>query len=94
MAKVAQGLDRTGAERLAVGGGVAANSELRERLRRLCGEREVALKIPAPRLCTDNAAMIACAARFAQPVPYPDYLAFDAFARRDREAALDHPASR
>jgi N6-L-threonylcarbamoyladenine synthase len=29
-------------------------------------------------LCTDNAAMIASAARYADPVPYPDYLSLDA----------------
>jgi N6-L-threonylcarbamoyladenine synthase len=32
-------------------------------------------------LCTDNAAMIAGAARFATPLPYPDYLSLDAAAR-------------
>jgi N6-L-threonylcarbamoyladenine synthase len=29
-------------------------------------------------LCTDNAAMIASAARYTDPVPYPDYLVLDA----------------
>ena len=37
--------------------------------------------IPARELCTDNAAMIAAAARFTEPVPYPDYLALDAAAQ-------------
>jgi N6-L-threonylcarbamoyladenine synthase len=82
VAKLEQGIERTGAERVAVGGGVAANSELRARLEALCAERGLALKIPPPALCTDNAAMIASAARFAEPVPYPGFLAFDAFARR------------
>jgi N6-L-threonylcarbamoyladenine synthase len=80
--KVEQALDRTGAARLAVGGGVAANSELRARLASLCDARGVHLKIPPVALCTDNAAMIARAAGFADPVAYPDFLAFDAFARR------------
>ena len=71
MGKLEQGIERTGAERVAVGGGVAANSELRARLEALCAARGLALKIPPPRLCTDNAAMIACAARFVEPVPYP-----------------------
>jgi N6-L-threonylcarbamoyladenine synthase len=79
--KLEQALERTGARRLAVGGGVAANSELRARLERLCRGRGVALKIPPPGLCTDNAAMIASAARFLEPVPYPDFLGFDAFAQ-------------
>jgi N6-L-threonylcarbamoyladenine synthase len=66
---------------LAVGGGVAANSELRARLATLCAERGIGLKVPPPELCTDNAAMIASAARFLKPAAHPSYLAFDAFAR-------------
>jgi tRNA A37 threonylcarbamoyltransferase TsaD len=42
--------------------------------------------VPLP-LCTDNAAMIGSAARFAPRVAYPDYLAFDAFATGERAAA-------
>ena len=60
----------TGADRVAVVGGVAANSELRASL------PDAALA-PLP-LCTDNAAMIASAGRFTDPVPYPDYLSLDA----------------
>jgi N6-L-threonylcarbamoyladenine synthase len=63
---------RLGAERLAVVGGVAANSELRSALTE-------ATLAPLP-LCTDNAAMIASAARFAQTIPFPEYLALDAYA--------------
>ena len=60
------------AERIAVVGGVAANSELRAAL------PDAAL---APlELCTDNAAMIASAARFTPALGYPDYLALDAYA--------------
>ena len=46
---------------LVVAGGVAANSEIRRRIEALAGERGLALNIPPPRLCTDNAAMIAWA---------------------------------
>ena len=60
----------TRAEKLAVVGGVAANSELRAAL------PDAALA-PLP-LCTDNAAMIASAGRYARAVPYPDYLSLDA----------------
>jgi N6-L-threonylcarbamoyladenine synthase len=81
MVKLEQALDRTGMGRLAIGGGVAANSLLRARVTALCEGRGLALKIPPPELCTDNAAMIASAARFLEPVPYPGFLAFDAFAR-------------
>jgi N6-L-threonylcarbamoyladenine synthase len=81
MGKVRRGLELTGLRRLAVGGGVAANSELRARLQALATEEGVELKIPPRELCTDNAAMIASAARFLDPTPYPAYLDFDAFAR-------------
>ena len=55
---------------------------LREAVRDLCERRRVELKLVPLSLCTDNAAMIASAARFADPIPYPDYLAYDAFATR------------
>ncbi|MGZ4398950.1 MAG: tRNA (adenosine(37)-N6)-threonylcarbamoyltransferase complex transferase subunit TsaD, partial [Gaiellaceae bacterium] len=62
------------AERIAVVGGVAANSELRASL------SEAAF---APlRFCTDNAAMIGSAARFLQEIQPPGYLAVDAYASR------------
>ncbi len=73
-------LTQTGSDRLAVGGGVAANGALRERLQRL----GVALHVPARSLCTDNAAMIASAARFATALPYPEYLSLDAYATGER----------
>ena len=70
-------LERTGIERLAIGGGVAANSELREAVTTL----GVPVWVPPRELCTDNAAMIAGAARFLEPLPYPEYLGLDAAAR-------------
>jgi N6-L-threonylcarbamoyladenine synthase len=65
---------------IALGGGVAANAELRGRTQALCDELGLRLKLVPISLCTDNAAMIASAARFTDPIPYPDYLGFDAFA--------------
>jgi N6-L-threonylcarbamoyladenine synthase len=82
MLKLEQALALAGAKRVALGGGVAANSELRERVALLCERDGLELKIPPPALCTDDAAMIASAARFLEPVPYPRFLDFDAFARR------------
>jgi N6-L-threonylcarbamoyladenine synthase len=64
--------EETRADRLAVVGGVAANSELRARL-----EDVGAVAAPLS-LCTDNAAMIASAARYATAIPFPDYLGLDA----------------
>jgi N6-L-threonylcarbamoyladenine synthase len=61
-----------GADRVAVVGGVAANSELRASL-----PNAVAAPLP---LCTDNAAMIASAARYGEAIQYPHYLALDAYA--------------
>jgi len=63
---------QVGSTTIAVVGGVAANSELR-------GALPDAVLVPLA-LCTDNAAMIASAARFADPVAYPRYLALDAYA--------------
>lgn len=69
-------LSRTGLRRLALGGGVAANGPLRERL----GELGAELFLPPLALCTDNAAMIAAAALDAPAVCYPDYLELDVYA--------------
>jgi tRNA N6-adenosine threonylcarbamoyltransferase len=68
-------------EAVALGGGVAANSLLRERARELCDGMGVALKLVPGELCTDNAAMIGSAARFVGPAPYPEYLSWDAASR-------------
>jgi N6-L-threonylcarbamoyladenine synthase len=76
-------LAQTGLEALAVGGGVAANGPLRERLARI----GVSLAVPPRALCTDNAAMIASAARYVDAVPYPDYLALDVYATGERAPA-------
>jgi N6-L-threonylcarbamoyladenine synthase len=69
-------LERTGLRRLALGGGVAANGPLRERLAGL----GVELCAPPPQLCTDNAAMIAAVALERAPLPYPHYLGLDVYA--------------
>jgi tRNA N6-adenosine threonylcarbamoyltransferase len=64
--------EQIGATRVAVVGGVAANSELRASL----GDA----KLAPLALCTDNAAMIGSAARYVEPVAYPGYLGLDAYA--------------
>ncbi|WP_030160232.1 MULTISPECIES: tRNA (adenosine(37)-N6)-threonylcarbamoyltransferase complex transferase subunit TsaD [unclassified Glycomyces] len=48
-----------GVDTLVIAGGVAANGRLRELAGARCAEHGIALRIPAPRLCTDNGAMIA-----------------------------------
>jgi N6-L-threonylcarbamoyladenine synthase len=69
-------LAETGLTRLAVGGGVAANGPLRSALAGL----GVTISLPPGELCTDNAAMIASAARYVRPQPYPEYLGVEAYA--------------
>ena len=54
----------TGARTLALAGGVASNTGLRETLARKCQGAGIALKMPPPVLCTDNAAMIGSAAYY------------------------------
>jgi N6-L-threonylcarbamoyladenine synthase len=67
-----QAAEETGAGRIAIVGGVAANSELREAI--------PGAVAPPLELCTDNAAMIASAARYGVAIPSPGYLALDAYA--------------
>ncbi len=78
IAKLSRALDAGDWPAVALGGGVAANAELRERATGLCEQRGLRLKLVPIELCTDNAAMIASAARFTDAVPYPDYLDHDA----------------
>jgi N6-L-threonylcarbamoyladenine synthase len=70
--RTADAVEQTGLEQVAVVGGVAANSELRASL--------PGAALAPLELCTDNAAMIASAARYATAVPFPEYLALDAYA--------------
>jgi N6-L-threonylcarbamoyladenine synthase len=79
--RAVEAIEREGVRRFAIGGGVAANKPLRERLTADCDRLGVELWIPPFDLCTDNAAMIAGAARFLDSMPYPEYLALDAAAR-------------
>ena len=78
--RVERALEQTGLERLSIGGGVAANGAVRERMRGL----GVELHVPPRELCTDNAAMIASAARFLDALPYPEYLDLDVYATGER----------
>ncbi|HEX6391435.1 MAG TPA: tRNA (adenosine(37)-N6)-threonylcarbamoyltransferase complex transferase subunit TsaD [Solirubrobacteraceae bacterium] len=79
--RVERALEQTGLDRLAIGGGVAANGPLRERLAALAGT----VKVPPRELCTDNAAMIASAARFVAPLSSDRALALDAYATGERD---------
>jgi tRNA N6-adenosine threonylcarbamoyltransferase len=76
--RVERGLRQTGLQRLAIGGGVAANGPLRERMAGL----GVELHVPEGALCTDNAAMIGSAARWVTPLR--EYGDLDAYASGER----------
>jgi N6-L-threonylcarbamoyladenine synthase len=76
--RVERGLRETGLTRLAIGGGVAANGPLRERMAGL----GVELHVPERALCTDNAAMIGSAARWVTPLR--DFGGLDAYASGER----------
>ncbi|HWI22873.1 MAG TPA: tRNA (adenosine(37)-N6)-threonylcarbamoyltransferase complex transferase subunit TsaD [Baekduia sp.] len=75
--RVQRAIAETGLDRVALGGGVAANGPLRERI---AGLGLSVFKVPPRELCTDNAAMIASAARFVTPELFPDYLGLDVHA--------------
>jgi N6-L-threonylcarbamoyladenine synthase len=78
-AKLKRALKRGRWDAVALGGGVAANGPLRAAVATLCDELGLRLKLVPLELCTDNAAMIGSAARFAPALPYPEYLSYDAF---------------
>ncbi|MBI4260461.1 MAG: tRNA (adenosine(37)-N6)-threonylcarbamoyltransferase complex transferase subunit TsaD [Actinobacteria bacterium] len=64
VAKTIRAARENGVERVLLGGGVVANSRLRERMSRAAEEAGLELRYPSPALCTDNGAMIACAGSF------------------------------
>ncbi len=65
-----------------LGGGVSANSHLRNTMVDECNKHSLKLFIPQPKFCTDNGAMIAMAGylKFQNAQPTPDYEA-DVFSR-------------
>ena len=62
--KTMAALDKTKLKTVALAGGVAANSGLREAMEKNCLKRNVRICSPAPGLCTDNGAMIGCRAYY------------------------------
>jgi len=64
VAKARHAARAVGAGALCIGGGVAANSVLRQRIAEACAEDGIAAFIPSRAMCTDNAAMIGATAWF------------------------------
>ena len=65
-------------DKIVLAGGVAANSRLREMLKEECAKKGIELYYPSPILCTDNAAMIGCAAYYKYMAGHTDELNLDA----------------
>ena len=81
VSRTVRALEQTGARRLGVVGGVAANALLRSTLEEECARRDVELRCAPLAFCGDNAAMIGAAAEHLQPIAFPGYLEIDAHAR-------------
>ena len=58
--KAFEAIHEAGRDTLVLAGGVAANAALEKRLRMVAEAERIRYLYPPPRLCTDNAAMIAC----------------------------------
>ena len=69
---------REGFDKIGIAGGVSSNGALRRAFAERAQQSGVTLYLPEPRYCTDNAAMIGCAAAFASPSEAPLRLNADA----------------
>ena len=76
---------RTGYGKVAVAGGVAANSRIRADLERACRASGHRLYLPALSLCGDNGAMIGCQAYYEYQAGRRGDLALNAYATRSIE---------
>lgn len=78
VAKAMMALEKTGEKKLVLAGGVAANSLLRKQLKEACLERGIEFYYPPLSMCTDNAAMIACAGYYKFKDGLVDDMSLDA----------------
>jgi len=77
--KAIDAAEKLGKDKIVLAGGVAANSSLRTMLESACNQKGVKLFCPSTILCTDNAAMIGCAAYYKFKEGYLDDMSLDAF---------------
>lgn len=80
VAKAVGSAEALGKDKLVLAGGVASNSKLRNMLEEECKKKGIELYFPSPILCTDNAAMIGCAAYYKYKAGGIDGLDLDAHA--------------
>lgn len=71
---------KTGRKHLVLAGGVAANSLLRDKLEKACTQNDITFTRPSNILCTDNAAMIGCAAYYKYKAGMIDDMYLEAYA--------------
>jgi N6-L-threonylcarbamoyladenine synthase len=79
VAKAAMAAERMKKDKIVLAGGVAANSLLRSMLKEACDRKGLGLYYPSPILCTDNAAMIGCAAYYKYKAGMTDDFYLDAY---------------
>ncbi|MGP1569468.1 MAG: tRNA (adenosine(37)-N6)-threonylcarbamoyltransferase complex transferase subunit TsaD [Eubacteriales bacterium] len=79
VAKAMLALENMKQGKLVLAGGVAANSALRENLKKECDKKGIELYMPSPSLCTDNAAMVAQSAYYSYKNGEISNLSLDAY---------------
>lgn len=77
--KAVDAAEKLGKDKIVLAGGVAANTSLRGMLKDACNQRGIKLFHPSTILCTDNAAMIGCAAYYKFKEGFLDDMSLDAF---------------
>lgn len=80
VSKTFAALNHCGVKSLSVSGGLAASKKLRSRFEAEARQRRIRLQYPPPKMCTDNAAMVACLAAHRYQRQQFDSLSLDAFA--------------
>src|SRR5665647_1249156 len=87
--KAMMALEQSGYNILALAGGVACNSLLRSRMQEACDQKGIQLYMPSPIFCTDNGAMVACAAYHKQRLGIYSDLHLDVWPGLSIEAGLN-----
>ena len=81
--RVIAAAEQTGYGKIAVAGGVAANSRIRGDLQKACGEKGIKLYLPELKYCGDNGAMIGCQGYYEYRAGKRADLDLNAYATRD-----------